>query len=96
MGIILIGLIIALQPVKQKRISDGDEALVKQLEYTTPPDIISGAPDFLKPEASTVPALGPELPGDIGAAMVQPQQLNRVCRGKKENLLTIKPQIRDI
>jgi type IV secretory pathway VirB10-like protein len=73
MGIILIGLIIALQPVKQKRISDGDEALVKQLEYTTPPDIISGAPDFLKPEASTVPALGPELPGDIGAAMVQPQ-----------------------
>lgn len=70
-GFVLLGLIIALQPVKQKQVSAKDEALEKQLEYIKTPEVITNAPDFLKPPPSEIPVLGPALPGDIGAAMVE-------------------------
>ncbi len=72
LGLLLLGLIIALQPEKMKIFDAEESALEAKNKYVQPPKSIKEAVvNTLTPDQ--VPVLGPPLPGDLGAAMVQPQ-----------------------
>lgn len=71
LGVLLIGLIFALQPAKIRKFEDETDLEVKN-KYVQVPDSIVQAPSFI-PTSDQVPVLGPSLPGDIGATMVERQ-----------------------
>ena len=72
LGLLLLALIIALQPPKMKMFESEENGLEVKNNYVQPPNSIKEAVvNTLTPDQ--VPVLGPPLPGDLGATMVQPQ-----------------------
>ena len=72
LGLLLLALIIALQPPKMKMFESEENGLEVKNNYVQPPNSIKEAVvNTLTPDQ--VPVLGPPLPGDLGAAMVQSQ-----------------------
>ena len=72
LGLLLLALIVALQPPKMKMFESEENGLEVKNNYVQPPNSIKEAVvNTLTPDQ--VPVLGPPLPGDLGAAMVQSQ-----------------------